>query len=110
MLTANFALGSACEGAASGLAARAANDESARAIKQNKCDLLVTNAQKMSQEIDVHVQQMATLDKEFLNLHAELRMQEPIQPPPALNGPVLVGQEVLPNAPILLRPWQMTWT
>ena len=48
-----------------------ANEESAGAIKQNKYDLLMTNAQKMSQEIDVHVQRTATLDNGLLNLHAE---------------------------------------
>ena len=78
-----------------------ANEESARAIKQNKCDLFMTNAQKMSQEIDVHVQRMATLDNELLNLPCELRLQEPIQPPPAPNGGVPVGQEMPPNGPDL---------
>ena len=53
-----------------------ANEESARVIKQNKYDLLMTNDQKISQEIDGHVQRMATLDNELLDLHAALQLQK----------------------------------
>ena len=38
--------------------------------EQNKYDLLMTNVQKNSQEIYAHVQRMATLDNELLDLHA----------------------------------------
>ena len=42
-----------------------ADEESARVIKQNKYDLLMTNVQKISQEIDSHVQRMATIAKTY---------------------------------------------
>ena len=38
-----------------------ANEESARVINQNKYDLLMTNVQKISQEIDGHVQPVESL-------------------------------------------------
>ena len=41
---------------------------------------------------------MASLDNELLNLHAELRLQEPPQSPPMPSGPLAVGQPVLPSA------------
>ena len=87
-----------------------ANEESARAIKQNKYDLLMTNAQKMSQEIDVHVQRMAILDNEVLDLHVELQLQKPTaEPPPVPEGPLPTVQEMHPKLLICLRLWQMTW-
>ena len=55
-----------------------ANEESAWVIKQNKYDLLMTNVQKISEEIDGHVPRMATLDNELLDLHAALQLQRPI--------------------------------
>ena len=78
-----------------------ANEESARVIKQNKYDLLMTNVQKISQEIDGHVQRMATLDKELLDLHAALQLQKPITEPPPPEGPMPTVQEVPPQAPDL---------
>ena len=38
---------------------------------------------------------------ELLDLHADLQLQAPIQPPPMPNGPVPVGQEMPPEAPDL---------
>ena len=79
-----------------------ANEESARVIKQNKYDLLTTNVQKISEEIDAHVQRMATLDNELLGLHAELQLQKPTtEPPPVPDGPMLTVQEIPPEAPDL---------
>ena len=79
-----------------------ANEESARVIKQNKYDLLMTNVQKISQEIAGHVQRMATLDNELLDLHAALQVQKPItEPPPVPDGPMPTVQEMPPQAPDL---------
>ena len=56
----------------------------------------------ISQEIDAHVQRMATLDNELLDLHAELQLQKPTtDPPPAPDGPMPTVQEVPPEAPDL---------
>ena len=71
-----------------------ANEESARVIKQNKYDLLMTNVQKISQKIDGHVQRMATLDNELLDLHAALQLQKPITEPPPPEGAMPTVQEV----------------
>ena len=80
-----------------------ANEESARVIKQNKHDLMMTNVQKISQEIDGHVQRMATLDNELLDLHAALQLQKPITEPLPPEGPKPTVQEMPPQAPDLLE-------
>ena len=80
-----------------------ANEESAWVIMQNKNDLLMTNVQKISQEIDAHVQRMATLDNELLDLHAELQLQKPTEPPPVPDGPMPTVQEMPYRAPDLLE-------
>ena len=62
----------------------------------------MTNVQKISQEIDGHVQRMATLDNELLDLHAELQLQKPtVEPPPVPDGPMPTVQEISPEAPDL---------
>ena len=63
-----------------------ANEVSAGVIKRNKYYFLMTNVQKISQEIDAHVQRMATLDNELLDLHAELHLQKPTTEPPPVPG------------------------
>ena len=79
-----------------------ANEESAGVIKHNNNDLLMTNVQKNSQEIDADVQRMATLDNELLDLHVELQLQKPTtEPPPVPDGPRPTVQEVPPEAPDL---------
>ena len=79
--------------------AESANEESARVIKPNKNDLLMTNFQKISQEIDGHVQRMATLDNELLDLHAALQLEKkPVAGPPPPEGPLPTVQEMPPQA------------
>ena len=70
-------------------------------LSKIKYDLLMTNVQKISQEIDGHVQRMATLDNELLDLHAALRLQKPITEPPPPEGPMPTVQEMPPQAPDL---------
>ena len=61
----------------------------------------MTNVQKISQEIEGHVQRMATPDNELLDLHAALQLQKPITEPPPPEGPMPTVQEMPPQAPDL---------